>query len=206
MVRHLARLLLVLLLAVPAGLAGSAARAADPPLTLSGITLGEEAARHKDRLQPAKERVVEGAPWLRRIPVKDDRYFTGGYVLVGACATPGRVVRIKMHYRDPSLDFFRSISGDLLRRYGDPTEYKGDFDGRTMGNKWSFSDGQTRPMSLILQRSEAEDPEIGTGNTIKLTNWGLLEAERTCWQERQAAIKAKAKPKASGQDNGPLPR
>lgn len=206
MARPLLRLLLLLCLTVPAVLAAPAARAADAPLTLSGITLGDEAARHKDRLRLGKERAVDGAPWIKRIAVKKDKYFSGGYVLVGTCAAPGRVVRVKLRYLNPGLDYYRTLAGDLLKLYGDPAEYKGDFDGRTMGNKWAFTDGETRPVSLILQRTEAEDPEIGTGNTIKLTNWGLLEAERTCWQERHAPAKAKAPVKAPGKDNGALPR
>jgi hypothetical protein len=208
MVRQFVRILFAFCLIAPVCLAGAAARAADAPLTLSGITLGDEAARHKDRLNLTKQRPVDGAPWVRRIAVKKDKFFTGGYVLVGTCAAPGRVVRVKLHYQDQSLDYYRTLAGDLLKQYGDPSEYKGDFDGRTMGNKWAFTDGQTRPVSLILQRTEAEDPEIGTGNTIKLTNWGLLEAERTCWQERQAPAAAKKQTKsgAAGQDTGPLPR
>jgi len=153
-----------------------------------------------------KQRSVDGAPWVKRVPVKRDKYFSGGYVLVGTCAAPGRVVRIKLRYVNPDVDYFRTLAGDLLKLYGDPTEYKGDFDGRTMGNKWAFTDGETRPVSLILQRTEAEDPEIGTGNTIKLTNWGLLEADRTGWQERHAPAAAKVAAKKAGKDNGALPR
>jgi len=63
-------------------------------------------------------------------------------------------------------------------------------------------------LSLILQRTEGQDPELGAGNTIKLTNWGLLEAERACWQERHAGT-PRATPKKGGkpvQDNGYLPQ
>lgn len=206
MIRPLLRLLLLCCLTAPLTLSGPVARAADAPLTLSGITLGDAASRHRNRLRMHKTRTVDGAPWVKRIAVKKDKFFSGGYVLVGTCAAPGRVVRIKLRYRNPGLDYFRTLAGDLLRLYGDPAEYKGDFDGRTMGNKWSFTDGETRPVSLILQRTEATDPEIGTGNIIKLTNWGLLEAERTCWQERHAPAKAKTPARAPGQDNGALPR
>ena len=58
---------------------------------------------------------MDAAPWLRRLPVTGDKYFTGGYVLVGTCAAPGRVVRIKLRYRDTSVDFFRKLAGDMPR-------------------------------------------------------------------------------------------
>ncbi len=177
------------------------------PSNLGGITLGDKASQYKKRLVLSKSRPVRDAPWVHRIPIRPDRYFTSGYVLVGTCAAPGRVARIKLHYRDGSLPFFRKVSGEMLAKYGDPAEYKGELDGRIMGNKWGFADPWLRPVSLILQRIEGEDPEAGAGNTIKLTNWGLLEAERACWQERHApAARKEADGKAAGTDNGYLPR
>jgi len=194
-------------LTVLAVLTVAAAWAGDAPSNLAGIELGGVAAHMKSRIRTHKSRAVDGSPWLRRLPVVPDKYYAGGYVLVGTCAAPGRVIRIKMHYRDESLDFFRKIAGEMLARYGDPTEYKGGIDGRTMGNKWSFNDPWARPLSLILQRTEGEDPETGTGNTIKLTNWGMLEAERACWQERQPATAGKAKSGLPARtDTGYLPR
>ncbi|WP_428560867.1 MAG: hypothetical protein ACP59X_17580 [Solidesulfovibrio sp. DCME] len=179
---------------------------AEVPSSLAGVSLGDAADHYKNRLTLSKAKPLADAPWLRRIPVRGDAHFAAGYVLVGTCAAPGRVARIKMRYRDASLDFFRKISGEMLARYGDPTEYKGEIDGRVMGNKWGFSDPWLRPVSLILQRVEGEDPESGSGNTVKLTNWGLLEAERTCWQERRAPASARKAPAKPGTDNGYLPR
>ncbi|MEA4856701.1 hypothetical protein [Solidesulfovibrio sp.] len=182
------------------------AAGAEAPSSLAGLSLGDAVEHSRNRLELAKARPLADAPWLRRVPVKGDAHFATGYVLVGTCAAPGRVARIKMRYRDGSLDFFRKISGEMLSRYGDPTEYKGEIDGRVMGNKWGFSDPWLRPVSLILQRVEGEDPESGSGNTVKLTNWGLLEAERTCWQERRAPAVARKAPAKTGPDNGYLPR
>ena len=194
--------LVALFLALCAGTA-----LAQTPAELAGIALGEPVAKAKGRINTKKVRDVDGAPWVRRMPVAGDKFFSGGYVLVGTCFAPGTVTRIKMRYRDPGLDFFRTVSGEMLKHYGDPTQYKGDLEGRTMGNKWAFSDARLRPISLILQRTEGEDPELGAGNTLKLTNWGLLEAERACWQERHGAQKAPTT--AAGKaapDNGYLPR
>lgn len=191
-------------------LASGVARA-ESPSNLAGVTLGDAASQYKGRIRQSPAKPVEDAPWLRRLALVPDKFFSGGYVLVGTCAAPGRVARIKARYRDNGLEFFRKISGEMLKRYGDPTEYKGELDGRVMGNKWGFSDPWLRPVSLILQRVEGEDPEAGGGNTVKLTNWGLLEAERICWEERHAPPAAKSPAKGgkagpSGQDNGYLPR
>lgn len=180
---------------------------AETPSNLAGITLGDAAGSYKGRLTLSRERPVKDAPWLRRIPLRPDKYFVSGYVLVGTCAAPGRVARIKVRYRDDSLDFYRRVSGELLSLYGDPTDYRGGIDGRVMGNKWGFTDPWTRPVSLILQRVEGEDPETDPGNTLKLTNWSLLEAERACWQERHGtAATAKKEKGKTGPDHGYIPR
>jgi hypothetical protein len=181
---------------------------AETPTSLAGIALGEPVGKAKARVDTRKVREVEGAPWIKRMAVSGDKFFSGGYALVGTCAAPGTVVRVKMRYREPGLDFFRKVSGEMLARYGDPTQYKGDLEGRVMGNKWSFSDARLRPVSLIVQHTEGEDPELGAGSTVKLTNWGLLEAERACWQQRHGAAQAPAPGPAgkSGPDNGYLPR
>lgn len=204
--RRVAGTLPVLFLAVWALLAAPLARAGEVPSSLAGINLGDKAARHKARIRNADQRPVKNAPWVHRVAVAGDKFFSGGYVLVGTCAEPGRVIRIKMRYRDQGLDFFRAVAGDLLRSYGDPAEYKGDFEGRTMGNKWSFTDDRTRPVSLILQHTEGEDPEEGSGTSVKLTNWGMLEAERACWETRHGPAKVTEKTKATAKDNGFLPR
>lgn len=198
----------VLGLTLLAILAATAVRAADAPSNLAGIELGGKATRQQQRIKVRKSRPVENAPWLTRLAVAPDKFFSHGYVLVGTCAAPGRVLRIKMRYRDGSMTLFRNISGELLARYGDPTEYKGGMDGHSMGNKWSFTDRWGRPLSLILQRGEGPDPETSIGNTIKLTNWGMLEAERACWQERHPKPVRKPASGATtrGDDPGYLPR
>lgn len=198
----------VLLLATLLLLLSAAAASAETPTSLGGVTLGEPVAKAKGRVKIHKAQTVAGSPWVRRMPVAGDKFYSGGYVLVGTCAAPGVVTRVKMRYRDDSMEFFRKVSGEMLSRYGDPTEYKGDLEGRTMGNKWGFSDARLKPISLIVQRTEGEDPELGEGTTAKLTNWGLLEAERACWQDRHGAAKPSATepPAKAAPDNGYLPR
>lgn len=182
------------------------ALAGQAPTILAGIALGEPAAHSKGRIRTKTARTLDGAPWLKRMKITPDKYFSSGYVLVGTCAAPGRVARIKARYRDDSLPFFRNVSGAMLTRYGEPAEYKGGVDGRMMGNKWSFSDPWLRPISLILQRVDGSDPETGAGNTIKLSNWGLLEAEEACWRERHGHSAPKAVTEPAKKDHGYLPR
>jgi len=156
---------------------------AQPPApdSLSGLVLGSAVKDNGDRLEPDGRKPLEDEPWLERIRVKPDEFFGGGYVMAGSCAAKGRILRIKLKYRDETLDFFRKLIGTLLNRYGNPAEYKGDLGGEVMGNKWSFTNKNGESISLIVQRAQNGDPDITQGTVIKLANQTLMEAERSCY-------------------------
>jgi len=165
--------------------AGATALAQSPaPTSLGGIDLGGDAARFGRYLHPGRPKTVEDAPSLSRRNIKPAGAFRGGYLLTGNCAAPGRVVRIKLKYADDTEDFFRRLSGALMDRYGLPAEYKGDLEGRVLGNKWSFTNALGQSISLIVQHSDAEGLDNDKGNVIKLTNWALVETERACHAAR----------------------
>jgi hypothetical protein len=176
-----------------------------PPASLGGIDLGGDSARFGRYLHPGKARPMEDAPSLARRDIKASGAFRSGYVLTGTCASPGRVVRIKLKYADDTEDFFRRLSGALMDRYGLPAEYKGDLEGQVLGNKWSFTNGSGESISLIVQHSDAEGLDNDKGNVIKLTNWGLVEAERSCYDYRHPKGPAPAVAAPASLD-GMLPR
>jgi hypothetical protein len=185
--------------------AASAPAQAPPPGSLGGIDLGGDAARFGRYLHPGKARPMEDAPSLARRDIKAAGAFRGGYVVTGTCASPGRVVRIKLKYADDTEEFFRRLSGALMDRYGLPAEYKGDLEGRTLGNKWSFTNDRGESVSLIVQHADTEGLDQDKGNVIKLTNWGLVEAERSCYDFKHPKSAAPPAPAPANLD-GLLPR
>jgi hypothetical protein len=182
----------------------SALAQAPPPASLGGIDLGADVSRFGRYLSPGKARPVEDAPSLTRRDIKPSGAFRGGYVLAGTCLAPGKIARIKLKYADDSEEFFRRLCGALMDRYGLPSEYKGDLEGRVLGNKWAFANDHGESISLIVQHSESEGLDHDRGNTIKLTNWGLVEAERACYEKRHPA--PPPPPRAPVSLDGCLPR
>lgn len=195
----------LLALAVFALAASCAVAQTPPPESLAGIDLGGDSARFGRYLHPGKAKAVEDTPSLARRDIKASGAFRGGYVLVGACASLGRVVRIKLKYADDTEEFFRRLSGALMDRYGLPVEYKGDLEGRVLGNKWSFVNAAGESISLIVQHSAIEGLDHDKGNVIKLTNWGLVEAERSCFEYRHPKAATPPAPAPASLD-GLLPR
>jgi len=198
---------LVRFLALAVGVfAGATALAQSPaPTSLGGIDLGGDAARFGRYLHQGRAKPMEDAPSLSRRNIKASGAFRGGYLLAGTCAFPGRVARIKLKYADDGEEFFRRLSGALMDRYGLPAEYKGDLEGRVLGNKWSFTNAQGESISLIVQHSDTEGLDHDKGNVIKLTNWALVEAERRCYEARHPQTSPPPAPAPASLD-GLLPR
>lgn len=185
---------------------------AQPPAPdrLGGLTLGESAEKAGALLALKSAQAVEEAPWLTRIGVAPDDIFKSGYVMTGRCFAKGRILRIKLKYREDDLPFFRKLIGALLERYGNPSQYKGDLEGEVMGNKWSFTNANGESISLIVQRAQNGDPDVSQGVVIKLANQTLMEAERSCHEYAHGG-KANAAPapqaaSPGGNIEGYLPR
>ncbi|QLA16033.1 hypothetical protein [Desulfolutivibrio sulfoxidireducens] len=195
----------LLVLALVLLTSASALAQAPPPASLGGIDLGADVARFGRYLSPGKGRPAEDAPYLTRRNIKPSGAFRGGYVLAGTCFSPGRVARIKLKYADEGQDFFRRLSGALMDRYGLPTEYKGDLEGQVLGNKWTFTNDRGESVSLIVQHSDADGLDHDQGNIIKLTNWGLVDAERSCFESRHPKATPPPSPAPASLD-GYLPR
>jgi len=154
------------------------------PNHLAGIELGANVSNFRDLLEIKTSHKIKETPWLSRVDFKPDEYFRGGYVVFGECSSPGRIVRLKLKYRNDDMDFFRKVIMNLLDRYGNPAEYKGDLEGQVMGNKWSFTNAEGDSISLIIQRYMGDDLDMTRGNVIKLTDWTLMDAERSCYEFR----------------------
>jgi hypothetical protein len=166
------------------------------PNHLAGIELGANVANFRELLNIKTSHKIKETPWLSRVDFKPTAYFRGGYVVFGECSSPGRIVRLKLKYQDEGMDFFRKVIMNLLDRYGNPAEYKGDLEGQVMGNKWSFTNAEGDSISLIIQRYMGEDLDMTRGNIVKLTDWTLMDAERSCYEFKHGVKAPPPTPKA----------
>ena len=180
----------VFCLALVLGWSG-AAFAADGPRELAGIRLG-------DTVDAAAGRLVDGGRnrecrrfGLSTVTVAPVDGFRSGYVDVGECAVPGRIVRIKMHYSDDSLRFFNTILAALKKRYGEPAQWRGNAFGTLRTWKWGLTTADGTPVSVILMHYAGEDGTFTQGNSIRIAVPAWVRQEQQC-QEAKKEPAAKA--------------
>ncbi|WP_428568196.1 MAG: hypothetical protein ACP59X_09040 [Solidesulfovibrio sp. DCME] len=171
------------------------ARAADGPVELAGIRLGQSVDQLAGKLASVDIDRSPQRPSLGIVPVAAVPGYRSGYADVGLCAKPGRVVRVKMNYADDSLAFFNKIMEALKKRYGEPREWRGNAFGTLRTWKWSLRTPGGEPVSLILMHYEGEDGAFTDGNSIRLAATGMVREEELC-----QAVKRKAS--GAGAANG----
>ena len=197
------RIVILLLCILTAG--GQAFAQAKAPGEIGGFALGENISAYADRLDMKSAMPLPDAPYLMRVNVKPLRGFSSGYLLYGACAAPGRIVRIKLRYADSGVYILAEINSSLVQSYGQPEELRDNFDRSYICNKWSLKSDDGQAISLILQHYDGWNPEYDRGSSIKLADWTLLNAERACFLKKEPA-KADAPKKDAKVDAALLPK
>jgi hypothetical protein len=168
-------LILFLILAIP-----GYTWAAKMPLSLAGITLGEDIST-----------IAEFCDSESDLPLADERHLNemllrpgfvpgimSGSVAYAACSQKGRIVRIKLRFDNSSISFYHDLRRRYERAFGKPDEWRGDPLQTVISWKWSFSDGSGRRVGLELTHSSDDDYKIG--NFVKMTLRSLWEEEAAC--------------------------
>lgn len=179
------------------GVASSAA-AADAPLELAGIRLGQSVDALRDKLQAGSADRAFYRPSLGIMAVAPVPGFRSGYVEYGLCAKPGNIVRIKMHYADDSLKFFNRLMAALEKRYGEPKEWRGNAFGTLRTWKWSLTAADGQPVSLILMHYEGTDGAFTDGNSIRLAASNMVLGEQQCLKAKGDTVTGQDKAKTVG--------
>ncbi len=171
----------------------SAAYAKDKaPCEIGGFALGADVSTYADRLDMATAKPLPDAPYLVRVNVKPFPGFGGGYLLYGACASPGKIVRVKLRYADAGLYLLTEINSSLTAAYGQPEQIRDNADRSYICNKWALTGKDGQAISVILQHYDGWDPDYDRGSSIKLGDWTLINAERACYEAAHPEAKAAA--------------
>ena len=165
-------------------------RAADAPLELAGIRLGQSVDELADKLVATEGDRAFLRPYLGVVPVAPVPGFRSGYVDFGLCSAHRRIVRIKMNYADDSLEFFGRVMEALKKRYGEPKEWRGNAFGTLRTWKWSLKTADGRPVSLILMHYAGDDGAFTEGNSIRIAATDLVHAEQQCQAAKDSRQKA----------------
>lgn len=170
----------------------------EAPHQIGGIVLGRQMTEFDDRLKMDTLLPLRHSKFIHEIETTELVGFKNGLIWVGSCAEPGRIVRIRMKYADPSKNFYKQLLKHYKKRFGDPSEWKGDPFHIVIAWKWSFVDKDNNRISLMLQHNTKDEDE-SIGNSVKLTMWNLIEDERKCFEKKTAAETKKTKKKKKRQ-------
>lgn len=178
---------LLLVLVLPAAY-GQAA-----PYRVGGFTLGKDIGECRDIVNMESVLPIRYQTYLKEVEIKAAPGFKSGLIQYGNCAEPGRVVRIKLKYKESKKKFYRQLLKQFKKRFGEPDEWRGDPFHVVIGWKWSFTDGANK-ISLILQHNTM-DAEEKIGNVVKLTLTSAIMAERNCYAAKKKTAAKNSPPR-----------
>lgn len=150
------------------------------PNEVGGFALGSDLGDYPDVMQ---------TNFLKETVITDRHGFRKGVISHGICKYPGMIVKIRLKYEDSSKKFFKKMLEEYKERFGPPHEWKGDSFGILHVWKWYFVDKENRAVSLSLQHNLRNTNE-NIGNMVKLSLPGLIEEERTCFNEMCEELKS----------------
>ena len=164
---------------------------AGAPHQLGGFELGKYIADFKAMVRMQTARATHHQEYLHELEIKETKGFKSGFIWIGNCLEPGRILRIKLKYDDSSKKFYNELLKRFKKQFGEPSEWRGDPFHIVIAWKWSFIDKKNNRISLILQHN-TKDEEEKIGNAVKLTMTNLIEKERMCHEKRSSDSPRKA--------------
>lgn len=174
-----------ILLALFIAVAALPAMAADAPMEIAGLRLGADIKQFQAKVEPGKTETEITRPYVTTAAMTPVPGFRSGYVTYGNCASPGRILRIKMNYENDSREFYEDILAALKKRYGAPQQWRGNPFGTLKIWKWSVKDKGLGDISVILQHYSGDDDSFTKGNSIRIAAPGLFKEEQACQKSRQ---------------------
>ena len=167
---------------------------AEAPHEIAGFVLGKNIDEIKDRLDMSTDLPVRHRESLREVEIKKTEWFKSGLITYGTCADAGQIVRIKLKYAESSKKFYKTLLKRFKKRFGEPSEWRGDPFHIFLDWKWSLTDKDGNRISLHLQHN-TRDAEEKIGNAVKLASRTALEAEWKCHEEKTASKSTRKKEK-----------
>lgn len=152
---------------------------AETPHQLAGFVLGDQFSKYQYLVDMQTKMPLRRSKSIDEFEVRDLKGFKYGLIWVGNCIVPNRIVSIRMKYADSSKKFYDELLNHFKKRFGEPSEWRGDPFHIVISWKWSFVDDQKNRISMILEHNKRDEYET-VGNTVKMTMWNLIEEERNC--------------------------
>ena len=174
---------------------------AEAPHQVAGFILGKDIKDYKGKVEMDTSLPLRYMEYISEVEIKEMEGYKSGLIAYGNCASPGRIVRIKLKYADSSKKFYNELLNLFKARFGKPTEWRGDSFHVVIAWKWSFTDKENNRISMTLQYN-TKDEEEKMGNSLKLTMLNLFEEERLCFDRKEQ--KAQGEPDMSQKEEESL--
>ena len=158
------------------------------PRAIGPFALGQDMAELEAAVRMESVLPLRYQEYIHEVKIKPPKGIKSGLIAYGQCAQPGKVIRIKLKYRDSSREFYDDLLERIKQRFGRPGEYNGDPFHIVISWKWSFVDPSGQRISLNLGHN-TRDVEEKFGNTIKLTLISAIEQERACYLKQNPAFR-----------------
>jgi hypothetical protein len=157
---------------------------AEPPRHIAGFTLGANISQFKERLRMDSVIPIRHMEYLAEVEAQRIEGYKSCYVLFGNCDEPGRIVKIKLKYINSERQFYDELLERFKKKFGEPSEWKGDPFQALIAWKWSFTDQHKNRIIMILQHYGGDDEEYTRGNSLRMTMRALIEKERLCYEKK----------------------
>jgi len=158
---------------------------ADAPHQIAGFVLGANINQYQHLLRMDSVIPIRHLECLSEVETKPIEGYKNGYVLFGNCREPGRIVNIKMKYAYSDRAFYDQLLNIFKKKFGPPSEWRGDAFQTLISWKWSFTDKEHNKISMILQHYTGDDEEYTSGNSLKLSMTTAIEKERQCHEMKE---------------------
>lgn len=153
------------------------------PGGIAGFDLGRQLEEYENQVMYDTLFPLRHSKFINEIEIVAPEGYKNGLLWVGNCSQKGKIMRVRLKYADSSKKFYKELLRRYKQKFGDPAEWQGDPFHIVIAWKWSFTDPQGNQISLVLQHN-TRDEEESIGNTVKLTMWNLIDAERACYREK----------------------
>ena len=155
--------------------------AGEAPHQIGVFALNQDISKFKEYVIMETALPIRHMENIEEVEIKSIEGIKSGLIGYATCTAPGKIVRIKLKYRDPSKKFYEELIERIKKKFGKPDEYRGDPFHIVLSWKWSFVDKKNERISMTLQHNSM-DTEEKIGNSIKLTNTSLIEEDLKCYK------------------------
>ena len=157
--------------------------AGDTPRQIAVFVLNQNISEFKDYVIMETALPIRHMENIEEVELKSMEGIKSGLIGYATCAAPGRIVRIKLKYKDPSKKFYEELLKRIKDKFGKPDEYQGDPFHIVVSWKWSFIGKKNERITMTLQHNTM-DTEEKIGNSIKLTDRTLIEEDLKCYRAK----------------------